>query len=592
MRAAHDVFKLRLICTRQYRAAFLSTAVRNMSTLLRNTSIRIKIAAAFAAMVVLVLGLGFFAVKQMGEVNAVSTEISENWLPSVSHIGTMRNLVSRHRAALGRFIMIDDESDRKTVDGRMASFIEEFAKEGRLYVRTISSREERQLFEKATGAWKAYVDNAAKVAELIRRNQAEGAVALFSDAATKSGLAADTALDQLSSLNYKGAIDADARGDAIYASARLFIWGAIALAAVFAAVAGWLLTISVARPVVGMTEAMARLAARDMTAVIPAVGQTDEIGRMAGAVQVFKENMIKAAEAAEREAAEQKAREARTRAVEALTDGFDKDVSLVLKTVASATTEMQQTANSMQATAEETSRQSTAVAAAAEQAATNVQTVASAAEELSSSIGEISRQVADSARIAGQAVTQAEKTNAQVAGLAEAAQKIGQVVQLINDIASQTNLLALNATIEAARAGEAGKGFAVVAAEVKSLANQTAKATEEITGQIQAIQGATRDSVVAIGDIGKTIADINQIAATIAAAVEEQGAATKEIARNVQQASSGTTEVTSNIGGVSQAAGETGAAATQVLGAAKDVARQSETLRAQVEKFLAAVKAA
>jgi methyl-accepting chemotaxis protein len=354
----------------------------------------------------------------------------------------------------------------------------------------------------------------------------------------------------------------------------------------------YLTTRSIVPPLQSMTNVMGKLAGGELAVTVPATARRDEVGQMAKAVLVFKENMIKARDAAAREAEEQKAREARTLLIDKLTREFDADVSMVVKTVASATTEMQSTAASMTATAEETSRQATAVAAAAEQASTNVQTVASASEELSSSITEISRQVSASARIAAQAVQEANQTNETVRGLADAAQKIGEVVKLINDIAGQTNLLALNATIEAARAGEAGKGFAVVASEVKSLATQTARATEEIGSQIGSIQSATQSSVQAIVGIGRTIGEINEIATTIASAVEEQGAATQEIARNVQQAAAGTTEVTSNISGVNQAASETGAAATQVLASASELSQQSETLRSQVERFLSAVKAA
>jgi methyl-accepting chemotaxis protein len=273
-------------------------------------------------------------------------------------------------------------------------------------------------------------------------------------------------------------------------------------------------------------------------------------------------------------------------------DDFEANVKAVVDTVASASTELQSNAQSMSATAEETNRQSSAVAAASEQATANVQTVASAAEELASSVAEIGRQVSQSASIAAMAVDEAKRTDATVQGLSEAAQKIGEVVRLISDIASQTNLLALNATIEAARAGEAGKGFAVVASEVKSLANQTAKATEEIAAQIGAIQSSTNDAVGAIQSIGKTIGEINDIASSISAAVEEQGAATREIARNVQEASQGTTEVSSNIAGVTQAAGETGSAASQVLSAAGELSSQAERLKAEVESFLTTVRAA
>jgi methyl-accepting chemotaxis protein len=274
-----------------------------------------------------------------------------------------------------------------------------------------------------------------------------------------------------------------------------------------------------------------------------------------------------------------------------LADTFENSVMGVVERVSASASGLQGSAQAMSSTAEETSRQATAVAAAAEQASANVQTVATAAEELASSIDEIGRQVAQSTAIAQKAVEVAKATDARVQGLAEAASKIGEVVNLINDIASQTNLLALNATIEAARAGDAGKGFAVVASEVKSLANQTARATEEIGAQIASIQNATGEAVQAIKDIGATIGDISEIATAIASAVEEQGAATREIAGNVQQASSGTREVTDNISGVTKAAGETGEAAHQVADAASALSEQSNTLRTQVEAFLRAVRA-
>jgi methyl-accepting chemotaxis protein len=282
----------------------------------------------------------------------------------------------------------------------------------------------------------------------------------------------------------------------------------------------------------------------------------------------------------------------RRRAMHAMADSFERDVIGIVQTVSTAASQLQATAAAMTATAEETSRQCCAVSAASEQASTNVQTVASAAEELSGSIREISRQVTSSSTIAGEAVNEAQRSDTLVKGLAEAAKKIGAVTSLINDIASQTNLLALNATIEAARAGEAGKGFAVVASEVKNLATQTAKATEEIGAQISAMQGVTEQTVTAIDSIGGTIGKINEIATTIASAVEEQGAATQEISRNVQQAAAGTSEVSNNISSVTQAAGETGAAAGQVLQAAGDLSRQAEQLRGQIDQFLAAVRAA
>jgi methyl-accepting chemotaxis protein len=347
----------------------------------------------------------------------------------------------------------------------------------------------------------------------------------------------------------------------------------------------------IGRPLALMTDAMAKIAAGDHSVEIPSIEKRDDIGAMARTVQVFKDNAIENDHLkAEQEKAENRAAQERRQAQIKIADDFEVSVKGVVDGVGTASTQMQSTAESMSATAEETNHQVAAVASASEQASANVQTVATAAEEMAASIGEIGRQVEQSAEIAKRAVAEAEKTNGTVQGLAQAAEKIGAVVELITGIAEQTNLLALNATIEAARAGDAGKGFAVVAGEVKSLASQTAKATEEIGQQIAGMQSASGEAVEAIGGIGKTIAEVNETAAAIAAAVEEQGTATQDIARNVQEAASGTQEVSSNITGVSQGAEETGKAANQVLESAGQLSQQSEALRGAVDKFLADIK--
>ncbi|MBL8631457.1 MAG: HAMP domain-containing protein [Rhodospirillaceae bacterium] len=368
-----------------------------------------------------------------------------------------------------------------------------------------------------------------------------------------------------------------------------------ALLAVVAIVLGsagaWVLGTALSRPITDMTGAMNRLASGDINLSIENTEKTNEIGAMARALATFQDNAREKVrlEAAQKEQAIQAKAEQRAM-LNRLADEFERSVKTATGSILSTSGNMELSAQTMQAAAEETNVQSTAVAAASEQASANVQTVAAATEELTASIREIGQQVSQSTKITGLAVNDANKAKDMVRGLDTAAQKIGQVVGLITEIAEQTNLLALNATIEAARAGEAGKGFAVVASEVKNLATQTAKATEEISGHITGIQGATRSSVDSIEGIFNRIAEINQISTTIAAAIEEQGAATQEIARNVEQAAAGTQEVSSNIQGVTKAAGETGQVSSQVLGASRELTTQAERLRSQVDGFLADVK--
>jgi methyl-accepting chemotaxis protein len=375
------------------------------------------------------------------------------------------------------------------------------------------------------------------------------------------------------------------------AAKKTIIIAAIVLG--LAMLASFFIARSITGPLSRITEVMKALAGGRSDIEVPGVGRHDEIGDMAAAVEVFKTNAI-AQQRSEAEKQEIEARAIAQRKAETLrmANAFESTIGQIVETVSSASRELESSAATLTSTADRSQQLATTVAAASEEASTNVQSVASATEEMSSSVTEISRQVQESARIAHAAVDQAQQTNGRVEELAKAAARIGDVVELINTIAGQTNLLALNATIEAARAGEAGRGFAVVAAEVKALAEQTAKATGEISAQIGGIQAATDQSVRAIKEIGETIGRMSEISSTIASAIEEQGAATQEISRNVQQAAHGTQQVSANIVDVRQGASQTGSASGQVLTAAQSLSGESERLRREVTKFLDTVRAA
>jgi methyl-accepting chemotaxis protein len=391
----------------------------------------------------------------------------------------------------------------------------------------------------------------------------------------------------------------------------------IAIVLIFIAVSalGFLIGRAVSRPLTAMTDAMERLAAGDNAVEIPARNRADEIGAMAKAVECFKQNAIerirleaeqknadaRAAadkrtaeerEAAEKQAAAEREEAVRKAAMHKLANEFEAAVGGIIENVSSASTELEAAAHTLTKTADTTQQLSTMVASASEQASANVQSVASATEEMSSSVSEIGRQVRESNKIASEAVRQAQQTDARINELSTTASRIGDVVKLITSVAEQTNLLALNATIEAARAGEAGRGFAVVAQEVKALAGQTARATDEISTQITGMQSATEEAVASIKAIGGTIGRMSEISSTIAAAVEEQGAATGEIARNVGEAAKGTAEVATNITDVNRGASETGSASAQVLSSAQSLANESNRLKAEVGKFLNTVRAA
>ncbi|MET3691032.1 methyl-accepting chemotaxis protein [Methylobacterium goesingense] len=533
---------------------------------------------------------GWFAFANIRVVNNGAVDIATNWLPSVRALGDIKYHASRLRLLESRYVIgREAPADLAKVEAERVRALDAAM---RVYEPLVSSDEERRLWTRINETFAQYAGlrqnliaarragDMPAVQEVFDRSRPvfDGLIRLVEEDAEMNGVGA-------------GASQATAK-----ASYEAAIWTTLLVCgcAIALGLGGILFVLlGVTRPITRITHAMQTIAQGRLTAEIPHAASRNEIGAMAACLAIFRDGLVDAERLRGEQANLEKAVAVRRKAMmNELADGFERTVSGIVGMVTAAATQLQATAGAMSGTAGETAQRSVGVAAAAEEAGSNVNTVAAAAEELGSSVREIGRQVDGSANLAQRAVDEAEHTSALMADLSGGAAKIGDVVAMISTIAGQTNLLALNATIEAARAGESGRGFAVVAAEVKELANQTARATDEISAQIARIQASTGQAVEAIGGITRRIREISGVANSIAAAVEEQGAATQEIVRNVAQAAMGTGQVTENIATVARAAEETGAAASEVLASASELSRQSEHLRGEVGKFLTTVRAA
>ena len=554
-------------------------------------SISTKLFAIVSFLFLVIAIIGGFAFMQMRAINAAAHDIQAQWLPSVRWIGEMRVQSARFRAVLRDHLIVAD-AERADVDKNLAARKADFEKAAKAYQPLISSPAERELADQLDKQWQTFAGASAEVQSLANKGDVAAAKEINAKKVVPVGRAMDGTLAKLVAINDKGAEAAGQGAEATYWSAILMMTLILGGAIVLGLGAAIYMVRDIRRGIGSILKPMGQLTDGELSVEIPHQGEATEIGRIASALQIFKEALVAKKASDEAARAEDAIKAARAQRISTATGNFETMIGELVDSLSSASTELEASATTMTKTSDGTMSLSDSAASASRAVTDNIQAVAAATEEITSSVNEIGRQVHESNRIASTAVSQAQKTDESIARLSQAAGRINDVVKLIREVAEQTNLLALNATIEAARAGEAGRGFAVVASEVKALATQTAKATAEIDAQVADMQSATAESVAAIKEIGSTITLISEVSSAIAAAVEQQGAATQEIARNVQQSAQLSTQVAAEVTEVKRGSSETSAAAEEVLTASHSLARESDHLKSRVETFLDTVRAA
>ena len=559
--------------------------------MLSKLSISAKLFAIVSFLFLVIAVIGGFAFIQMRAINAAAHDIQAQWLPSVRWVGEMRVQSARYRAVLRDHLIVAD-AERADVDKNLAARKADFEKAAKSYRPLISSPAEQELADQLDKQWQSFAAESGEVQSLANKGDVAAAKDINAKKVVPTGRAMDATLAKLVELNDKGAEAAGQGADSTYWSAILMMTLILGGAIVLGLGAAIYMVRDIGRGIGSILKPMGQLTDGELSVAIPHQGEATEIGRIASALQIFKEALIAKKASDEATRAEEAVKAARTQRISAATGDFEAMIGEMVDSLASASTELEASASTMTKTSDATMSLSDSAASASLAVTDNITAVAAATEEITSSVNEIGRQVYESNRIASTAVAQAQRTDESIAKLSLAAGRINDVVKLITEVAEQTNLLALNATIEAARAGEAGRGFAVVASEVKALATQTAKATAEIDAQVADMQSATADTVASIKEIGSTITLISEVSSAIAAAVEQQGTATQEIARNVQQSAQLSTQVASEVTEVKRGSSETSAASGEVLTAARSLASESDRLKNQVEKFLDTVRAA